>query len=171
MTASSEIPATPSPLPRTSLIAAPGSAAIDSTVVEDQVARELLNRLVGESPRAEIAHFVLIGVVAVLLWPWVAHVTLGSWAAIVVVCTAIRGALRARVVPGSVTRDVAHQTLAFRVTDGSASYPVVYRGIAPDTFNDSVEVVVEGRMQHDGVIHATDVLAKCGSRYESVPKA
>jgi cytochrome c-type biogenesis protein CcmE len=77
----------------------------------------------------------------------------------------------ARVVPGSVTRDVAHQTLAFRVTDGSASYPVVYRGIAPDTFTDSVEVVVEGRIQHDGVIHATDVLAKCGSRYESVPKA
>ena len=77
----------------------------------------------------------------------------------------------ARVVPGSVTRDVAHQTLAFRVTDGSASYPVVYRGIAPDTFNDSVEVVVEGRIQRDGVIHATDVLAKCGSRYESVPKA
>src|SRR5215510_10894455 len=77
----------------------------------------------------------------------------------------------AHVVPGSVTRDVAHQTLAFRVTDGSASYPVVYRGIAPDTFNDSVEVVVEGRIQHDGVIHATDVLAKCGSRYESVPKA
>lgn len=77
----------------------------------------------------------------------------------------------ARVVPGSVSRDVPHQTISFRVTDGSATYPVVYRGIAPDTFNDSVEVVVEGRLQHDGVIHATDVLAKCGSRYESVPKA
>lgn len=79
--------------------------------------------------------------------------------------------LGARVVPGSVDRDVAHQTISFRVTDGSATYPVVYRGIAPDTFNDSVEVVVEGRLQKDGIIHATDVLAKCGSRYESVPKA
>lgn len=77
----------------------------------------------------------------------------------------------ARVVPGSVDRDVARQTISFRVTDGSATYPVVYRGIAPDTFNDSVEVVVEGRIQRDGIIHATDVLAKCGSRYESVPKA
>jgi two-component system sensor histidine kinase/response regulator len=103
MTASSEIPATASPLPRTSLIAAPGSAAIDSTVVEDQVARELLRRLVGESPRAEIAHFVLIGVVAVLLWPWVAHVTLAAWAAVVVACTVIRGALRARVRRGAYT--------------------------------------------------------------------
>jgi cytochrome c-type biogenesis protein CcmE len=77
----------------------------------------------------------------------------------------------ARVVPGSVTREVASQTMTFRITDGSASYPVVYRGLAPDTFNDSVEVVVEGRLQRDGVIHATDVLAKCGSKYESVPKA
>jgi len=77
----------------------------------------------------------------------------------------------ARVVPGSVNRDVAAQTISFRVTDGSATYPVIYRGIAPDTFSDSVEVVVEGRIQKDGIIHATDVLAKCGSRYESVPKA
>jgi cytochrome c-type biogenesis protein CcmE len=77
----------------------------------------------------------------------------------------------ANVVPGSVTRDVAAQTIAFRISDGSATYPVVYHGLTPDTFNDSVEVVVEGRLQRDGVIHATDVLAKCGSRYEAVPKA
>jgi cytochrome c-type biogenesis protein CcmE len=77
----------------------------------------------------------------------------------------------ARVVPGSVERETANQLLKFRITDGSATYPVVFRGLPPDTFTDSVEVVVEGRLQKDGVIHATDVLAKCGSRYESVPKA
>ena len=77
----------------------------------------------------------------------------------------------ARVVPGSVTREVATQTLRFRITDGSATYPVIFHGLPPDTFTDSVEVVVEGRLQTDGVIHATDVLAKCGSRYEAVPKA
>jgi PAS domain S-box-containing protein len=96
MTASSEIPVTASPLPRTSLIAAPGSAKIDATVVEDQVAREQLRRLVGESRWAEAAHLVLIGVVAVLLWPWVTHITLAIWAATVAACTLIRGALRAR---------------------------------------------------------------------------
>jgi len=48
---------------------------------------------------------------------------------------------------------------------------VVFHGLPPDTFNDSVEVVVEGRLKkEDGVIHATNVLAKCGSRYEAVPK-
>lgn len=77
----------------------------------------------------------------------------------------------ARVVPGTVERDVGAQMLRFRITDGSVEYPVSFRGIPPDTFTDSVEVVVEGRLQRDGVIHASDVLAKCGSRYEAVPKA
>jgi cytochrome c-type biogenesis protein CcmE len=77
----------------------------------------------------------------------------------------------ARVVPGSVQKEVATQTLSFHITDGTATYPVLFHGLPPDTFTDSVEVVVEGRLQRDGVIHATDVLAKCGSRYEAVPKA
>jgi len=78
----------------------------------------------------------------------------------------------AHVVPGSVTRDVATQTLRFQITDGSARYTVLYHGLPPDTFNDSVEVVVEGRLhKEDGVLYATNVLAKCGSRYEAVPKA
>lgn len=77
----------------------------------------------------------------------------------------------ARVVPGTVEKEVATQTLRFHITDGTVRYPVVFRGLPPDTFTDSVEVVVEGRLQQDGIIHATNVLAKCGSRYEAVPKA
>lgn len=77
----------------------------------------------------------------------------------------------AHVVRGTVSKDAATQILRFDVTDGSARYPVVFHGLPPDTFTDSVEVVVEGRLQRDGIIHATNVLAKCGSRYESVPKA
>ena len=30
------------------------------------------------------------------------------------------------------------------MTDGAQMFPVVYRGIAPDTFTDGVDVVVEG---------------------------
>ena len=59
----------------------------------------------------------------------------------------------ARVVKGSITRDVATQTITFRATDGVHTYPVVYRGLAPDTFTDDVDVVVEGRLQPDGVFH------------------
>jgi cytochrome c-type biogenesis protein CcmE len=75
----------------------------------------------------------------------------------------------ARVLKGSITRDVASQTITFRATDGAQSYPVVYRGLAPDTFTDDVDVVVEGRLQPDGTFRATTLLAKCGSRYEAVP--
>jgi cytochrome c-type biogenesis protein CcmE len=48
---------------------------------------------------------------------------------------------------------------------------VVYRGLAPDTFTDDVDVVVEGRLMPDGTFRATTLLAKCGSRYEGMPKA
>ena len=79
--------------------------------------------------------------------------------------------LGARVVRGTVTKDLATRTLRFQVSDGSVAYPVVFHGLPPDTFTDSVEVVVEGRLQPDGVVQATNVLAKCGSRYEAVPPA
>ncbi len=77
----------------------------------------------------------------------------------------------ARVVHGTIERDVATQTITFAVTDGQQTYPVVYRGIAPDTFTDDVDVVVEGRLAIDGTFHATSLLAKCGSRYETEPSA
>ena len=77
----------------------------------------------------------------------------------------------ARVVTGSIARDVASQTITFEVTDGLQTYPVVYRGLAPDTFTDDVDVVVEGRLDPDGTFRATSLLAKCGSRYEATPSA
>jgi cytochrome c-type biogenesis protein CcmE len=60
--------------------------------------------------------------------------------------------------------------MKFEVTDGAKSFPVSYRGIAPDTFTDGVDVVVEGRMDQDGTFAATTVLAKCASRYENAPE-
>ena len=79
----------------------------------------------------------------------------------------------AMVVPGSVRRDPNARRIDFQVSDGIKTYHVTYHGLVPDTFTDAVniEVVVEGRLGRDGIIRATDVLAKCGSRYEAVPKA
>ncbi len=75
----------------------------------------------------------------------------------------------ARVVPGSIKRDPSGKEYAFQVTDGAKSFPVIYRGIAPDTFTDSVDVVVGGRMGTDGTFRANELLAKCASRYENAP--
>jgi len=78
--------------------------------------------------------------------------------------------LGARVVPGSIQRAAGGREYAFVVTDGAKTVPVIYRGIAPDTFTDGVDVVVEGRMGQDGTFRATTLLAKCASRYESAPE-
>jgi len=75
----------------------------------------------------------------------------------------------ARVVPGSIERDPGGREVAFRVSDGAETIPVIYRGVIPDTFSDSADVIVEGRMGSDGTFRATSLLAKCASRYENAP--
>jgi len=79
----------------------------------------------------------------------------------------------AKVVRGSIHRDLEHNRIDFSISDGTKSFPVVYTGPAssiPDTFTDAndIDVVVEGKLGRDGTFRATDVIAKCGSRYEPV---
>ncbi len=78
----------------------------------------------------------------------------------------------AKVVPGSVRRDSSSRRIDFRISDGSSEFPVTYSGLIPDTFSDAsdIEVIVEGKYGTDGVFHATEVFAKCGSRYEAEMK-
>ena len=75
----------------------------------------------------------------------------------------------AKVVPGSIRRDDAARRVDFAVSDGGKQFEVTYVGIVPDTFTDAndIEVIVEGKYGCDGVFRATEVLAKCGSRYEA----
>lgn len=75
----------------------------------------------------------------------------------------------AKVVPGSIRRDDAAQRVDFAVSDGQKQFNVTYTGLVPDTFTDAndIEVIVEGKYGRDGVFRATEVLAKCGSRYEA----
>ena len=75
----------------------------------------------------------------------------------------------ATVVPGTIRRDPSSQRIDFEVSDGHAQFPVTYTGLVPDTFTDAnnIEVIVSGKLGRDGVFHATEVLAKCGSRYEA----
>jgi cytochrome c-type biogenesis protein CcmE len=77
-----------------------------------------------------------------------------------------------RVERGSWSRAEDELLHYFTVVDESVRFPVEYRDMLPDTFNDTenVDVVVEGRFREDGVFEATIVLAKCGSRYEATPE-
>jgi cytochrome c-type biogenesis protein CcmE len=66
---------------------------------------------------------------------------------------------------GSVRKAADGLTVAFRVTDLSASVPVTYRGILPDLFREGQGVVTEGRMGADGTFVADEVLAKHDENY------
>jgi cytochrome c-type biogenesis protein CcmE len=75
-----------------------------------------------------------------------------------------------RVVPGSVRFDQKTLDLRFTLVDietGSHPFPVHDQGPLPDTFREGRDVVVEGRYHAGKSIEATNVLTKCGSRYEA----
>lgn len=78
-----------------------------------------------------------------------------------------------RVVSGTYREGEGELVHFFQVQDiehPDVSFPVVYRDVLPDTFNDEIEVVLEGRFGEDGVFEAKTLLTKCGSRYEAAPE-
>jgi cytochrome c-type biogenesis protein CcmE len=55
----------------------------------------------------------------------------------------------------------------FDVVLNDLRFPVTYSGLAPDTFKEDVEVVVEGRARQEDPFEATVLMAKCASKYEA----
>lgn len=77
------------------------------------------------------------------------------------------------VVPGSYERAADQLLHTFIVADPDrpeVRLTVHFRHPLPDTFTDEAEVVMEGRYLGEGVFEATEVLTKCGSRYEALPE-
>ena len=75
----------------------------------------------------------------------------------------------AGVVQGDVVRSDGGLHVRFTEKDSTASVLVDYLGPLPDIFQPGITVVSEGRLGADGVFHARDVLAKCPSRFSTVP--
>ena len=69
------------------------------------------------------------------------------------------------VVAGSVQRSEDSLEIAFVLTDYEASVPVVYRGILPDLFDEGQGAVAAGKLNEQGVLEATEVLAKHDENY------
>jgi PAS domain S-box-containing protein len=82
--------------PRTSLFTVRPGTEIGAALpgVPEDVGRELVRRLLSEGPRAELAHVVILAIVVALLWGTVAPPVLAVWAAVVVLLTLFRGAIR-----------------------------------------------------------------------------
>ena len=73
--------------------------------------------------------------------------------------------LGGRVEAGSIKRAADGVTIHFVVTDGRATTPVTFTGIAPDLFKEKSGVVAEGEFHPDGSFVATNLLAKHDEKY------
>ena len=69
------------------------------------------------------------------------------------------------VVDGSVKRDPESLKVAFRLTDNASTVEVQYEGILPDLFREGQGIIARGELQPEGVIHASEVLAKHDENY------
>ena len=69
------------------------------------------------------------------------------------------------VAPGSIKRQGTH--LEFLLAEEGRTIPVVYAGseAPPDTFKDNAQALAEGKYGRDGVFRATNIQAKCASKY------
>ncbi len=55
----------------------------------------------------------------------------------------------------------------FVISEGGKNINVLYQGIVPDTFKDGAQVVATGSLKEDGSFVASELLAKCASKYEA----
>jgi cytochrome c-type biogenesis protein CcmE len=70
-------------------------------------------------------------------------------------------------VPNTTKVDTKNVTAQFTLTDDQNNVlPVYYKGILPDTFEKSTQVIAEGKLDQNGVFQASLVLAKCPSKYD-----
>ncbi|HKR18347.1 cytochrome c maturation protein CcmE [Rhizorhapis sp.] len=69
------------------------------------------------------------------------------------------------VVDGSLKREADGVTIRFDVTDGKATVPAKFSGIAPDLFKEGSGVVAEGSFDRSGTFVANNLLAKHDERY------
>jgi len=69
------------------------------------------------------------------------------------------------VVDGSVQRSDTSLEVRFRLTDYEATVPVVYVGILPDLFGEGQGAVASGVLNDEGVLQASEVLAKHDENY------
>ena len=66
-----------------------------------------------------------------------------------------------RVLSGTIDKD-ASNNLSFIIYHNQTNnnVPVRYKGITPDIFGDEVDVIVEGKLEADGIFYASNVIAQ-----------
>ena len=75
--------------------------------------------------------------------------------------------IKGTVIPGTYKNPEGTNEHRFSIESGGAvTMEIYYQGPSPDVFTEGREVVVEGLRDEDGRLIATEVTAKCPSKYE-----
>lgn len=75
------------------------------------------------------------------------------------------------VVLGSLSQDETSGAYHFVAEYKGRRLKIVFDGQLPDTFVEGGEVVATGRLDDEGVLHSSEMSAKCPSKYEEEPGA
>ena len=75
-----------------------------------------------------------------------------------------------KVKPGSIFRNIEEMKLTFVIAGSDNEFTVNYGKTVPDNFTDDIEVVIEGRLDTDGVFQANTLMTKCESKYKAKVK-
>lgn len=72
--------------------------------------------------------------------------------------------VQGKVKPGTIEKDGS--IIRFEVMEKSESYPVVYKGGIPNSFQDNAEVIIDGEISKSGEpLSAKTLIVKCPSKY------
>jgi cytochrome c-type biogenesis protein CcmE len=74
--------------------------------------------------------------------------------------------VKGELVADSVTYDPSIPWLTFVLTDGANEMAASYRGVLPDNFTHSEEVIIEGTVNPQGEFIVSKLMLQCPSKYE-----
>jgi cytochrome c-type biogenesis protein CcmE len=67
----------------------------------------------------------------------------------------------------SITQDALYFTIYDPQVGTIVQLEVIFEGAAPNTFGNGIEAICTGKIDGTGVLHATELVTKCPSKYES----
>lgn len=76
-----------------------------------------------------------------------------------------------KLVPNSLKRDPRAMKLAFRMQGEKTTLPVRYTGVPPDLLENGFPVIAEGKINHEGILVAKNLMVACPSKFEEMKKA
>jgi len=119
-----------------------------------------------------IGIFVIGGGIGYFMWQamqtsWAYYYSVDDFAAKSSVVKNNSFRIAGKVKQSSVSRDLEKLNLTFTLAGSEAEVPVYYEGSVPDNFTEGREVVVQGRLDTDGIFQADILMTRCESKYKT----